>query len=75
MKYARAGDPRRDLAGAGQAQVKATGQSILIVDKNIKVLSRIVDRHYVLEKGRVVLCGSSDDLRAHRELQKRYLGI
>ena len=57
------------------AKLKATGQSILIVDKNIKVLSRIVDRHYVLEKGRVVWCGSSDDLRAHRELQNRYLGI
>jgi branched-chain amino acid transport system ATP-binding protein len=57
------------------AKLKATGQSILVVDKNIKALSRIADRHYVLEKGRVVWSGSSDDLRAHPELQNRYLGI
>ena len=39
------------------ARLKAAGQSILIVDKNIKPLSRIADSHYVLEKGRVVWSG------------------
>ena len=57
------------------AGLKAAGQSILIVDKNIKPLSRIADRHYVLEKGRVVWSGTSAELRAHPELQNRYLGI
>jgi len=57
------------------AGLKSAGQSILIVDKNIKPLSRIADRHYVLEKGRVVWSGTSAELRAHPELQKRYLGI
>jgi branched-chain amino acid transport system ATP-binding protein len=57
------------------AKLKATGQSILIVDKNIKALNRIADRHFVLEKGRVVWSGSSDELRAHPELQNRYLGV
>jgi branched-chain amino acid transport system ATP-binding protein len=57
------------------ARLKADGQSILLVDKNVKALSRIADRHYVLEKGRVVWSGDSAALRAHPELQNRYLGV
>jgi branched-chain amino acid transport system ATP-binding protein len=57
------------------ALLKGAGQSILIVDKNIKALSRIADRHYVLEKGRVVWSGGTPELRAHPELQRRYLGV
>lgn len=57
------------------ARLKSAGQSILIIDKNIRALSRIADRHYVLEKGRVVWSGGSAELRAHPELQRRYLGI
>jgi branched-chain amino acid transport system ATP-binding protein len=56
-------------------RLKGAGQSILIVDKNIKALSRIADRHYVLEKGRVVWSGVTAELRAHPELQRRYLGV
>jgi branched-chain amino acid transport system ATP-binding protein len=55
--------------------LKALGQSILIVDKNVDALTRIADRHYVLEKGRVVWSGTSQHLREDRELQVRYLGI
>ena len=45
-------------------RLKAQGQSILLIDKNVAALSRIADRHYILEKGRVVWSGSSADLRA-----------
>jgi branched-chain amino acid transport system ATP-binding protein len=34
--------------------LKSGGQSILLVDKNIEALTRIADRHYIIEKGRVV---------------------
>ncbi len=57
------------------ARLKAAGLSILIVDKNIKALNRIADRHYVLEKGRVVWSGGPHELRANPELQDRYLGV
>jgi branched-chain amino acid transport system ATP-binding protein len=56
-------------------RLKAAGQSILIVDKNIKALGRIADRHYVLEKGRVIWSGGTAKLREHPELQRRYLGV
>jgi branched-chain amino acid transport system ATP-binding protein len=57
------------------ARLKAAGQSILIVDKNIKALGRIADRHYVLEKGRIIWSGGTAELREHPELQRRYLGV
>ena len=55
--------------------LKADGQSILVIDKNVETLTRICDRHFVMEKGRVVWTGDSDALRASEDLQHRYLGV
>jgi len=38
-------------------------------------LSRICDRHYIIERGRTVWSGTSGELMAEPELQHRYLGI
>jgi len=56
-------------------KLKAADQSILVVDKNVDALARIADRHYIIEKGRVVWTGSSRELQADKELQHRYLGV
>ena len=56
-------------------RLKAAGLSILIIDKDLRALTRIADRHYVLEKGRVVWSGGSAELIASREVQQRYLGV
>ena len=56
-------------------QLKAEGLSILIIDKDVRALTRVADRHYVLEKGRVVWSGSSAQLRENRDVQHRYLGV
>jgi len=55
--------------------LKAAGLSILIVDKDLRALMRIADRHYVIEKGRVVWSGASSELAGNREVQHRYLGV
>lgn len=55
--------------------LKAQGQSILLIDKNINVLKRIADRHYIIEKGRTVWSGSSADLAANAEQVHRYVGV
>lgn len=55
--------------------LKSEGQSILVIDKNVDILSRIADRHYIIEKGCVVWTGSSADLRASKDIQHRYLGV
>ena len=57
------------------AELKAGGLSLLLIDKDVRALTRVADRHYVLEKGRVVWTGSSSELAANRQLQQRYLGV
>jgi branched-chain amino acid transport system ATP-binding protein len=56
-------------------QLKKAGQSILVIDKNVEALTRIADRHYLIERGRVVWTGSSVELAAAPEVQHQYLGI
>jgi len=56
-------------------RLKAEGLSILVIDKDVKALSRVADRHYVLEKGHVVWSGTSVELAADQNLQHKYLGV
>jgi branched-chain amino acid transport system ATP-binding protein len=56
-------------------RLKAAGQSILVIDKNVAALTRIADRHYLIERGRVVWSGTSAELAAVPDIQHRYLGI
>jgi branched-chain amino acid transport system ATP-binding protein len=56
-------------------RLKAAGQSILLIDKNVEALIRIADRHVLIERGRVVWSGTSAALAAVPEIQHRYLGI
>jgi branched-chain amino acid transport system ATP-binding protein len=56
-------------------RLKARGQSILVIDKNVEALTRIADRHYLIERGRVVWSGTSAELAAAPDVQHRYLGI
>ena len=57
------------------ARLKGEGQAILVIDKNVGSLIGLADRHYIVEKGRVVWTGSSPALAADPELQRRYLGV
>ena len=56
-------------------RVKNAGQSILIIDKNVRALTRFADTHYILEKGRIVWTGASAELAAREDIQHRYLGV
>jgi branched-chain amino acid transport system ATP-binding protein len=56
-------------------RLKQGGQSILLIDKNIAALTRLAERHYILEKGRIAWSGSSAELKGNAELEKRYLGV
>jgi branched-chain amino acid transport system ATP-binding protein len=57
------------------SMLKSRGQSILVIDKNVEHLTRICDRHFIIERGRTVWSGTSDALMAEPDLQHRYLGI
>jgi branched-chain amino acid transport system ATP-binding protein len=57
------------------SMLKAKGQSVLVIDKNVENLTRIADRHYIIERGRAVWSGTSEALIAEPDLQHRYLGV
>ncbi|MCW5704717.1 MAG: ABC transporter ATP-binding protein [Bradyrhizobium sp.] len=57
------------------SMLKKQGQSVLVIDKNVGHLTKIADRHYMIERGRTVWSGTSEQLLAEPELQHRYLGI
>jgi branched-chain amino acid transport system ATP-binding protein len=57
------------------ALLKADGLSILLIDKNIRALNRIADRHFVVEKGRVIWTGTPEALMNEPDTLHRRLGI
>jgi branched-chain amino acid transport system ATP-binding protein len=57
------------------SMLKARGQSVLVIDKNVGNLVRIADRHTIIERGRAVWSGTSEALIAVPDVQHRYLGI
>ena len=56
-------------------RLKQAGQAILVIDKNVDDLTRIADRHYIIEKGTVVWSGDSATLRGQEGVLHRYLGV
>jgi branched-chain amino acid transport system ATP-binding protein len=57
------------------ASLKQSGLSVLVIDKNVGALLRVADRHFLIERGRVVWKGSSQELAAAPDVQHRYLGV
>jgi branched-chain amino acid transport system ATP-binding protein len=56
-------------------ELKRSGQSILLIDKDVRALTRLATRHYIVEKGQIVWNGPSHELRTREDLQHRYLGV
>jgi branched-chain amino acid transport system ATP-binding protein len=48
--------------------------TILLVEQNARVALDIADRGYILETGRIVLQGTSDELLENKEIKRAYLG-
>lgn len=57
------------------SRLKATGLSVLVIDKNVGALMKVADRHFLIERGRVVWSGDSAALAAAPDVQHRYLGV
>jgi branched-chain amino acid transport system ATP-binding protein len=56
-------------------QIKDEGEAILVIDKNVDALARLADRHFVIEKGRIVWSGDTPDLLATPEVKDRFLHV
>ena len=46
-----------------------------MIDKNVDALTRLADRHVVLERGNVVWTGSTPDFLATPEIKERFLQV
>ena len=57
------------------AELRVTfGLTVLLVEQNAKSALKIADRGYVLETGRIILQGPSEELLLNRDVQRAYLG-
>jgi len=56
-------------------QLKQSGLTIFLIDKNIDEFADIADQHFIVEKGQVVWQGDSNALTSDAVLKARYLGI
>jgi branched-chain amino acid transport system ATP-binding protein len=57
------------------ANLRAAGQTILVIDKHVERLIALADHHSIVEKGRIVWQGSSAELDADHGIWHRYLGV
>jgi branched-chain amino acid transport system ATP-binding protein len=55
-------------------RISQEGSTVLLVEQNARAALRIAHRGYVLENGRIVLQGTSEQLLANRDMQRAYLG-
>ena len=55
--------------------LKEQGFTILLVEQNFNFASKIADRHYVIENGRVVLELSRNEIGENRPKLRAYLGV
>ena len=56
-------------------EIHAMGTAILLVEQNVGRALTLVQRAYVLESGKVILHGSSEQLASNKAVQAAYLGI
>ncbi len=56
-------------------ELKAQGMTLVVIDKNLGPLLELADRHFILEKGRVVWSGDSASLRSVPHIVHTYLGV
>ena len=59
------------------AQIKIiaeSGVTVLLVEQNAKAALKLADRGYVLEVGKIIFSGSSEELLSSEKIQEAYLG-
>lgn len=66
---------REEIWTVLETNLREAGQAILVIDKHPEAMARIADRHYVMEKGRIVWSGNSAALLADQAMQERFLGV
>jgi len=55
-------------------RLRETGNTVLLIEQNAKAALKVADRGYVLETGKIIIEGTSEDLLTNRDVQRAYLG-
>jgi len=55
--------------------IREHGQSVVLVEQNVRQSLRLADYVYVLENGRIVRAGSAAEIEKDEAIQKAYLGL
>src|SRR5699024_7716165 len=56
-------------------ELRALGQPLLLIDTNLEALLKTCDRHYILDRGRIVWHGDTERFRGAGDLHTRYLSV
>lgn len=56
-------------------KINSEGITILLVEQNVKQSLSMSERAYILKAGRIVLSGSTEDLKNEEEVKKAYFGV
>jgi branched-chain amino acid transport system ATP-binding protein len=64
----------REIFGALQRLQAEDGVAVLVVEQNARLALRAAQHAYVLEVGRVVVEGASDELQQNESVRRSYLG-
>ena len=56
-------------------RLKAQGQAMIVIDKHLRPLLPLADRHYLIHRGQGAWQGSSDELAAQPQLMEQYIGV
>ena len=55
--------------------IKQIVRSMLVVEENIKVIMKICEWHYILDKGRIEVAGATDYFESHEDEINEHLGV
>ncbi|MBU0675506.1 MAG: ABC transporter ATP-binding protein [Proteobacteria bacterium] len=55
-------------------RMREEGNTVLLIEQNAKAALGVADRGYVIETGKIILQGPSEDLLANKDVQRAYLG-
>ena len=56
-------------------ELNGDGITVLLIEQNVQVALALADRHYVLDRGRIVYHGTSEQLESDEEIMERHLGV
>lgn len=56
-------------------EIMTEGITVLLVEQNLKMCMALAKRHYVMDQGRIVYCGTNEEFMADEAVRDRYLTL